>query len=309
MRILLAGVVLAFGIGVSSAAAAEKTHTGPAGVGGFRFMETEHFKIYYQNNNPEPAKSWAEKSWKETARALLKLNQKFDGSYRKLTIYMVDSNAEYNRIVAATHKNRPDSGKLISMGKKVSWLHLSRSMFVLDRSRMQRTKKNLPVYLSHSLGSSLLGYYMQTDKQIPFWLWTGFGYYIEFKLHHRTVTHMISYDGYEKRMEEAEKLKSGKGWVRVVKGILEKEGKIKMYPLFAASAASLNPKTVGYIYALTSYLVSNKKRRKNFIAFLKAFGEKGGTEHYNDLLAAYSIKNMGKLEKSLKKFIGGDKFK
>ncbi len=322
-----------------------------AGIDGLKLIETDHYRVYYKNEKPSMHAEALEAAWDDTAELLPRIPAIFEtgnldaepvqkapkDKWAKKTSRFAKKDDVEKTVSDDTFKltvlflNRADyrqSAKKLALPSLPVEEHLA-FMESLDQSSTYTSADGLTrvyvadavfmkskssyVGVAHTAGTDLMGLVCGM-KNRPFWLNSGYGYYMEFKSHKMSVTSYVDYDAYyaenKTTVDVKETLGVGQPWAAILRKMAQKADTVDLFTLLYANTTNLTPAKCGYIYALMSYLVSTENRRTQFLVFLDKFRTEDDQENMEKLLVeSYGFDTIEAMEKDFYRYVKSSKFK
>ena len=295
--------------------------------------ELDHFVIRTFRTNADPARRFAEKTYKILLEVMPGLKTDFEGKeFRtpagedasrgkqfRFTTYLVETGDSYNKLVTAATKEFGWSAGDVTLVKKVGNFMDSQNRYLVickgdpmdsGGGNVQDKEK----LLVHQIGSSFVSGQARANR-LPFWMTAGMGYYAEHKIFKRCSIYYIDFEEYYKNNPDAQidaqkggTLSNDKPWPRIVRKLCKKGSRCSLQQVLNAKIITLSPNQTGYIFALTSFMVSTEERQKKFQSYLAAIreGEKPESEL---LLKSFGYSSEAAFEKDWYEWILGKNFK
>ncbi|MDG2400300.1 MAG: hypothetical protein P8M04_06990 [Akkermansiaceae bacterium] len=274
--------------------------------------ELDHFTIRTKGTDADPARKFAEKTYKVMLEILPGLESDFEkNEFRapggqeagkedrfRFTTYLVETGDDFHNCVMIDAKRHNWSGGNVQITKQVgNYLDPMNRYLVICKSDPDQSgggrEKDRKEILVHSLGTALMkGRTHQAN--LPFWMTAGMGYYAEHMVFDRCSIYYLDFESYYRENPDA-KVDARKGgslgpqesWPRILRKLCKAEKRVSLEKTLNAQIITLSPNESGYMFALNYFMVSTDERTKTYQEFITSI--RGGAEPTKDLL----LKTMG----------------
>ncbi|MGE9270142.1 MAG: hypothetical protein ACQKBU_05000 [Verrucomicrobiales bacterium] len=291
--------------------------------------ETEHFILRANGTNHSPTNRLAEKVWEVCVEVLPGLEADFaqnefltptgekgveEGPFR-YCVYLLGEAQEFSHVVATDAPSngwQPDRVDLINQVGNYVDARARYGVFCKETpNESARGDRDISSVFAHSVGANLLKGQGRM-KAVPFWLRSGFGYYVEHILFDRCQVHYLDFNKYyEDKADEITKgeiLGKEDDWPSVLKKMCKKGERSRFDEVMTSAILTLSPKESGYNFALVYFLVRDDAARENFGKVIAALRE-GAAFDRKMILDAYGYEDEASLETEWYEWMQSKEFK
>lgn len=293
--------------------------------------DTDHLMLRTNDTGTDPAKKNGEDVWEESQEILTGLEEDFtknkfrtpsgakgsDTEPFRFTIYLVGTGHDYDQLLEVDQKRYGWSDTTLRSCRITrNYSDPLNRYIVLCKADPENTggggETDMTSVFIHSTASSLLQGRGRSST-LPFWMTAGFGYYIEHRITRHCRVYYIDFQEYYKNADQAEIIKGGvlgpeDPWPNPIQKMCKKDDRASLETVCNAEIITLSPKTSGYIFALTYFLVSTDERQTNYRKLVGA--ARDGKEITKELLLiTYGYEDDEGFEKDWYDFVESSKFK
>lgn len=289
--------------------------------------------------NHDPARKYGKRVWKEMVEILPGLTQDFEkGEFRtstgelaseneerfRFTVYLIGDGQTYKDCVRSDAERfniSEDRQKLMMQtGNYRDRLNRYLVLCKVDpKSTDDGPERDKTAVFAHSTAAMLVSGQARST-QVPFWMKAGIGYYAEHALFSKCRVLYLDFEKYYESDRSGETIKGGTlgpndSWTRAVRTLSKKGKRVSLLSVMNAQITTLSPNQSGYIFALTSFLVSDDQKKKNYQQLIMKIRDlkpsnRGRIEVTEDLLLdTYGYDDIESFEKDWYAFVESSKFK
>ena len=296
-----------------------------------RAKKTDHFLIKYNGKKLDPAKSFAEDTWDACAKVMPNLEADFKNKFRapaasrnrrdfpkpdevfRYRIYMIDTNPVYVDLMLehlARRPNRPGIDTHRALLQRVGMFEDFENRYLVQDINGGRGGAR-EVQMVHGLASSLLQGQAR-QGHLPLWLGAGIGYYIEYEMFERCRVFYLDFSAYYKgeggKVNQGEILDGDTPWTKPLRKLARAGKTEKLNAVIGAEVSTMTPQISGYIFALTSFMLSTEGRAQSYHRMISeiAGGQSPSLAH---LLKCFGYDSAAGFESDWYKFVGSAKFR
>lgn len=269
--------------------------------------ELDHFVIRTNGSETDPARKFAEKSYKVMLEILPELESDFEkNKFRtpsgqeagkeeafRFTTYLVGTGDNFHNCVMVDAKRHNWPAGNIQITTQVgNYLDPMNRYLVICKSNPEESgggrEQDRKEILVHSLGTALMK--SRTHQiSLPFWMTAGMGYYAEHMVFDRCSIYYLDFEAYYRDNPDA-KVDARKGgslgpeesWPRILRKLCKAERRVSLEKTLNAQVITLSPNESGYMFALNYFMVSTDNRKNKYQEFITSIRD--GTEPTKGLL-------------------------
>ncbi len=294
--------------------------------------ETDHFILRSYSTNHDPARKYAKRVWKEMSEILPVIVEDFEkkgfrtpggddaskGEQYKYTVYLMADNETFGSVVQTDEQRNGWSKDRTNLVTKVgNYRDPQNRYLVICKTDTQGSgggnEKDKSALFVHATGAQFLSGQAR-KSQLPFWMSSGMGYYLEHVIFKSCRVHYLDFEKYyESEDGQAETVTGGtldaqSPWPSAIRKLSKKDKRVSLEGVMNAKIINLSPIQTGYIFALTHFLASDEERVVKYQAFVAALRD-GATPDKELLLETYGYASDADFEKDWYEFIESSKFK
>lgn len=274
--------------------------------------ELDHFMIRTNGTGTDPARKFAEKTYKIMLEILPGLENDFEkNQFRtpggqeagkeeqfRFTTYLVGTGDDFHNCVMVDAKRYNWAAGNVQITKQVgNYLDPMNRYLVICKSDPAESgggrEQDRKEILVHSLGTALMK--SRTHQaSLPFWMTAGVGYYAEHMVFDRCSIFYLDFEAYYRDNPDA-KVDTRKGgslgpeeaWPKILRKLCKAGKRVSLEETMNAEIITLSPNESGYMFALNYFMVSTDERAKKYQEFIASIRD--GDEPTKELV----LKNFG----------------
>lgn len=302
--------------------------------------ESGQFILRAYKTDHDPARKFNKRVWKEMVEILPSLIPDFDkGEFRtpdggiaskdeknfKFTVYlMADGETYHNCLRTDAKRYNWDLDRQNLLKRTGNYRDPRNRYLVICKVDAMSTgggqeREKIPLFV-HSTSSTLLSGQARKSA-LPLWMGAGMGYYVENAIFRKCQVLYLDFEKYYASEDgKADAVEGGTlgpedSWARAVRKLCKKGKRVSLNGVLNTKVTSLTPNESGYIFALTSFLVSDDDKKKKYRELVMKVrdlepNEKGQLEVSEDLiLDTYGYEDVDTFETEWYAYLESSKFK
>ncbi len=295
--------------------------------------ELDHFMIRTNGTGTDPARKFAEKTYKIMLEILSGLENDFEkNQFRtpggqeagkeeqfRFTTYLVGTGDDFHNCVMVDAKRYNWAAGNVQITKQVgNYLDPMNRYLVICKSDPAESgggrEQDRKEILVHSLGTALMK--SRTHQaSLPFWMTAGVGYYAEHMVFDRCSIFYLDFEAYYRDNPDA-KVDTRKGgslgpeeaWPKILRKLCKAGKRVSLEETMNAEIITLSPNESGYMFALNYFMVSTDERAKKYQEFIASIRD--GDEPTKELvLKTFGYGDDAAFEKDWYEWMMSTKFK
>ncbi|MGC6426880.1 MAG: hypothetical protein ACON5H_07795 [Akkermansiaceae bacterium] len=302
--------------------------------------DSDHYMMRAYRTNHDPARKFGKRVWKEMVEILPSLEKDFEkGEFRtpngsiastdeksfKFTVYLMADGETYHKCLRKDAQRYNWDLDRQNLLKRTGNYRDPRNRYLVickvDARSSGGGQENEKIALFvHSTSSTFLSGQARQGS-LPLWMGAGMGYYVENEIFKKCQVLYLDFQKYYASEDgKADAIEGGTlgtedSWARAVRKLCKKGKRISLHSVLNSEVTTLTPNESGYIFGLTSFLVStdeNKGKYRTLVAKIRNLktGKNGRIEVSEDLLLeTYDYEDVDSFEKDWYAYLESSKFK
>ncbi|MEN8693482.1 MAG: hypothetical protein ABF334_01630 [Akkermansiaceae bacterium] len=302
--------------------------------------DSDHFMMRAYKTNHDPPRKYGKRVWKEMTEILPSLIEDFEkGGFRtpngaiaskdeksfKFTVYLMADGETYHKCLRKDAQRYNWDLDRQNLLKRTGNYRDPRNRYLVIckvdalSSGGGQEREKIPLFV-HSTASTFLCSQARKSS-LPLWMGAGMGYYVENEIFKQCQVLYLDFKKYYASEDgRADAIEGGTlgpedSWARAVRKLCKKGKRISLNGVLNTKVTTLTPNESGYIFALTSFLLSDDLKKKKYREFVTAIrnlkpNQKGELEITEDLLLdTYNYEDVDTFETEWYAYLESTKFK
>lgn len=276
--------------------------------------DSDHFMMRAYRTNHDPPRKFGKRVWKEMVELLPSLTPDFEkGAFRtpdgaiaskdeksfRFTVYLMADGETYHKCLRKdAQRYNWDLDRQNLLKRTGNYRDPRNRYLVICKTDARSTgggqeSEKIPLFV-HSTSSTFLAGQCRKNS-LPLWMGAGMGYYVENEIFKKCQVLYLDFEKYYASDDgKADAVEGGTlgpedSWARAVRKLCKKGKRISLNSVMNTKVTTLTPNESGYIFGLTSFLVSTDEKKKQYREFVTKVrevevDEKGRLDITEDLL-------------------------